>query len=972
MDSRLLENPETIFECFFEVAAPEDDKSAPKIISQFPKDFKDDVVNKELPKFCFPCDLSVIEPSPPINKRYNPAGQLFTFVLTNIDNMQRFGFCRHPPGARSCLCFFSYLPWFEIFYKILNTIAELKHSDQDETALKIIKQLYNSAIPEPKKLLTVSVADNGRSTEMHFSTPDPKSLPRIPESRNFMEFFSAVNPSNMMILFVSLLYERRVLITSEKLSRLTACVHGAASLLYPLFWQHIYTPVLPAHLIDYCCAPMPFLVGVHSSFMKKVRSMPLDEVIILNVDTNAIEAPFDDFEELPTEAIRELKKNLKNSSACVGDGVARSFLKTLVYLFGSYKEGMTVTKMDKGENQIEFDRERFVQSRSPHLQPFLERSLTLQHFERFIDARLDTISNGKGYPSDVFEQQLEIERQEGGSLSNKNRLQKQIAGQFADSKDRVIKARKIVAAKAKQGMIHAQGSIRANPDAIKARLKQAQDQVSTFSHHVSQQVKTDDMKATFQKGFNKTKDIGRVGIGGVKTAAKHVKTRVKGSKDDIDAQTRMTVYGTHDIDSPFGTLSTGYRSGSVPASPAESPVAVRHIRGLASTDGVRPVTELFPPGIKHYNTIELSSPQEEGSESTDDSGMDLMNDPDLKQVIAQLSPDKPSRPPPPVRQNSSGPPPIPPPRRVRAKKVNSSPVGGQGKAPALPPPAPSTRSGRRTSQEGQLINIDDDSPTKPSRNSDNTDSPLINVIESPEGLPKSPSAGQLFEFGGSDTSSEDGHLDVMKSLKGSNSTPNLITYEEPPQSTSQSETLVDPFSSMNVGKTVTPQSSGNSSPHMFSDSFNPVVSSTTQALQSSQVPAFSSSSSSSSSPSQANRRSVPLNPFSDSFVPMTMSSTVSTITATVPSTTTTASQPQGRVTSLPNALSTPVPLGSATLPAHPAFMSQVPLQPTNIQKRSKSETEAPKAVKDPFAELVSFQLQGSSPNKKSSPTTWNK
>ncbi len=43
--------------------------------------------------------------------------------------------------------------------------------------------------------------------------------------------------------------------------------------------------------------------------------------------------------------IRDLRKNLKNASASVGDGVARSFLKTLVYLFGSYKEGLTVTKV---------------------------------------------------------------------------------------------------------------------------------------------------------------------------------------------------------------------------------------------------------------------------------------------------------------------------------------------------------------------------------------------------------------------------------------------------------------------------------------------------------------------------------------------------------------------------------------------------------------------------------------------------
>ena len=34
--------------------------------------------------------------------------------------------------------------------------------------------------------------------------------------------------------------------------QLTACLHGSVALLYPMYWQHIYIPVLPPHLLDYC------------------------------------------------------------------------------------------------------------------------------------------------------------------------------------------------------------------------------------------------------------------------------------------------------------------------------------------------------------------------------------------------------------------------------------------------------------------------------------------------------------------------------------------------------------------------------------------------------------------------------------------------------------------------------------------------------------------------------------------------
>lgn len=34
--------------------------------------------------------------------------------------------------------------------------------------------------------------------------------------------------------------------------QLTSCIHGSAAMLYPMFWQHVYIPVLPQYLIDYC------------------------------------------------------------------------------------------------------------------------------------------------------------------------------------------------------------------------------------------------------------------------------------------------------------------------------------------------------------------------------------------------------------------------------------------------------------------------------------------------------------------------------------------------------------------------------------------------------------------------------------------------------------------------------------------------------------------------------------------------
>ena len=82
--------------------------------------------------------------------------------------------------------------------------------------------------------------------------------------RNLTEYYNAVDTKNMMVIFArfvfsaiivfpnfcglqylfchfhlplfSMIFERRILVTSRKLSRLTSCVHAAAALLFPLYW----------------------------------------------------------------------------------------------------------------------------------------------------------------------------------------------------------------------------------------------------------------------------------------------------------------------------------------------------------------------------------------------------------------------------------------------------------------------------------------------------------------------------------------------------------------------------------------------------------------------------------------------------------------------------------------------------------------------------------------------------------------
>ncbi|XP_054859194.1 DENN domain-containing protein 1C [Eublepharis macularius] len=418
MGSRIRENPQKIFDLFFEAACPASADYDSQVLRQFPLEFDDQESIQILPKFCFPFDVERVKET--------PAVQHFTFALTDLEGKQRFGFCRLAKGFRTCLCVLSYLPWFEVFYKILNYIADNLAKEQFTELDEFLSMLYLHPVPkfnspislefDPKMTkLKITTGkdmntqhqdrsqnlDPGSALSAYFIAPDHSKLPTIPENRNLTEFVVAVDVNNMLQLYACLLHERRILLTSSKLSTLTACVQASSTMLYPMHWQHIYIPALPSHLLDYCCAPMPYLIGVHTSLMERVRSKALEDVVILNIDNNTLESPFQDLENLPSDVISLLKYQLKKQSASTGDGVARAFLRAQALLFGSYREALVY---DPGQ-PISFCQESFLKHGSSSTQTFLQRAVHLQLFKQFIDDRLEKLNAGEDF-SDLFEQEI--------------------------------------------------------------------------------------------------------------------------------------------------------------------------------------------------------------------------------------------------------------------------------------------------------------------------------------------------------------------------------------------------------------------------------------------------------------------------------------------------------------------------------------------------------------------------------------
>ncbi|KAG8195612.1 hypothetical protein JTE90_017909 [Oedothorax gibbosus] len=389
MGTRIKKNPKLVYEVFCEIGIPTDSEKEPWIAWKYPYNFKNTEILKSLPGFAYPCEFS------------NNAVQHFSFVLTNIDSQWTFGFCRQASNSSTCYVILSYLPWHEVFYKILNHVAELTNKAEAEKCKNLpifLENLYHAQIPDPG--LQLHVISN-KNEDFLAVSPDCNKLPSIPENRNLTEYFNAVDAQNMMIIFASMLHERRILISSKKLSRLSACVQAANALIYPMHWQHIFIPVLPKHLSDYLSAPMPFLIGIPATTLTKMKLTEMGDIVYLDADENKIETPFEDLDALPSEVLQSLRHDLKHPQDMLGDAVSRAFLRALVKLIGGYWNAL---KLRQGE-KITFHSELFVQSRPPAMQPFLQKMLELQIFQQFIESRLKKLNAGQGV-NDEFEFEL--------------------------------------------------------------------------------------------------------------------------------------------------------------------------------------------------------------------------------------------------------------------------------------------------------------------------------------------------------------------------------------------------------------------------------------------------------------------------------------------------------------------------------------------------------------------------------------
>uniref|UniRef100_A0A668A454 DENN domain containing 2B n=1 Tax=Myripristis murdjan TaxID=586833 RepID=A0A668A454_9TELE len=410
-----------LFEYFVVVSLkkkPGKNSYSPEVTYQFPKLERPTKQMREaeqrlkaIPQFCYP-DA----------KDWNPVSEYtsetFSFMLTGEDGSRRFGYCRRllPSGKGPRLpevyCVISRLGCFDLFSTILDEV-ERRRGISAALVYPFMRSLMESPFPAPGKTIKVKTFLPGAGNEViELRRPMDSRLEHV----DFDSLFSCLSVRQVIRVFASLLLERRVIFVADKLSTLSSCIHAVVALLYPFSWQHTFIPVLPGSMVDIVCCPTPFLVGLLSSSLPKLKELPVEEVLMVDLGTDRfIRQMEDEASLLPRKLQSALEQALEQRNDIINQDsdsesdeeyntlnslVSEAFIRFFLETIGHYS--LFLTQNDRGERV--FQRDAFRKSvASKSIRRFLGVFMESQMFTGFIQDRELRKCRAKG----LFEQRVE-------------------------------------------------------------------------------------------------------------------------------------------------------------------------------------------------------------------------------------------------------------------------------------------------------------------------------------------------------------------------------------------------------------------------------------------------------------------------------------------------------------------------------------------------------------------------------------
>ncbi|XP_072321925.1 DENN domain-containing protein 5A isoform X4 [Eucyclogobius newberryi] len=235
-----------------------------------------------------------------------------------ISRLQRFNsydISRDTLFVSKCICLITPMGFAQACRKVLEQLYQAVSSPQPPP-LPLESYVFNILYEVPLPPSGRSLKFSGVYGPVVCQRPSTSELPLFDFAIG--EVFDLLGVENVLQLFTCALLEMQILLYSQHYQRLMTVAESITALMFPFQWQHVYVPILPASLLHFLDAPVPYLMGLHSNGQDDRTKLELPQeanLCFVDIDNHFIELP----EELPQfpnklEFIQEISEILMSFS----------------------------------------------------------------------------------------------------------------------------------------------------------------------------------------------------------------------------------------------------------------------------------------------------------------------------------------------------------------------------------------------------------------------------------------------------------------------------------------------------------------------------------------------------------------------------------------------------------------------------------------------------------------------------------
>uniref|UniRef100_A0A668AJG8 DENN domain containing 5A n=1 Tax=Myripristis murdjan TaxID=586833 RepID=A0A668AJG8_9TELE len=231
-----------------------------------------------------------------------------------ISRLQRFNsydISRDTLYVSKCICLITPMAFAQACRKVLQQLHQAVTSPQPPP-LPLESYIYNILYEVPLPPSGRSLKFSGVYGPVVCQRPSTAELPLFDFALS--EMFDLLGVENVLQLFTCALLEIQILLYSQHYQRLMTVAESITALMFPFQWQHVYVPILPASLLHFLDAPVPYLMGLHSNGQDDRTKLELPQeanLCFVDIDNHFIELP-EDLPQFPNklEFIQEISEVL--------------------------------------------------------------------------------------------------------------------------------------------------------------------------------------------------------------------------------------------------------------------------------------------------------------------------------------------------------------------------------------------------------------------------------------------------------------------------------------------------------------------------------------------------------------------------------------------------------------------------------------------------------------------------------------